>query len=211
MDNIDNYKTLKQNKLEDLIIEILENDNPLKEKIIDHYINKFKFKSHKKLNNKISFIECALKYKQYDLLNKYVPNLQIHTPHYNIINTCVNINNVELLQNYIKKIGINKFQYIDGYTPLMIAIKNKYIECLNILLQNYVPIHIIPNTNISPLEYLFDNILEQYKNYNITHDEQYIKILNLLLPKINNDLFDTNKKHNFQKRFSLLSRKNIYI
>ncbi len=115
MSNNLNYKTFKQNKLEDYIIKLFsetkpniaenenKSENELLYNVVQHYVSKFKFKPHKKLSDKITFIECALRYGHLELLNKFVPNLLIHSPQYNIINACVNANNPKILSEYVKK------------------------------------------------------------------------------------------------------------
>ena len=174
-----NYKNLKQNKLEDYIIELIESKNNKCEEIIDYYVKKIKFKPHKKLNDKINFIECMLKSKQYKLLDKYVSNLLIHSPNYNIINTSVKLNDIEILKKYIKIKGVNKFQFIENYTPMMIAIENKNIECLDILIQNGVSIEYEPELelNITPIEFLFDVINKEKYKLNDKSLQEYLQIL----------------------------------
>ena len=146
----------------------------MKQKIIN--VKKIKFKPHKKLNDKINFIECMLKSKQYKLLDKYVPNLLIHSPNYNIINTSVKLNDVEILKKYIKIKGVNKFQFIENHTSMMIAIENKNIECLEILIQNGVSIEYEPEINITSIEFLFDIINKEKYKLNDKSLQKYLQI-----------------------------------
>lgn len=179
-----NFKRLTNLELEKLVIDVIKNDHIKQSNILDVFFNKFKIKPHKKLNNDMSFIECCLYYKKYDLLNKHVSNLNMSVPNYNIINVCVFANNPNLLKQYIKIKNININQLIDGETPITIAIKNKYVECFDILIENNANIYNVDGRYYTTFFIIIEQILNDHEKEILTNEkiDIYLHMLNLIFP-----------------------------
>lgn len=178
-----NIKRAGMDALEQIVIDVIKTNNPKKIEVIDYYFKKFKFKPHKKLNNEMSFVECAMKY-DFDLLCKYITNLDIVAPNYNIINVCVANNKVDLLKKYIKGKNIHPEQSIDDDTPLTLSIKKRNYQCFKILLDNNCSIFTLTGNNLSPFSVLLTEINNGYDLDNITDaDLEFFKYaLHRLLP-----------------------------
>ena len=183
-DQIMSYKKLNQKKIEKVLIHVLQTNHPSKIEIIEHFKNKFKFRPHTKLDNKSSFTEYVLRYGHYDLMEKYIPNIEHTAPQYNIINLCTSFNNIDLLKKYIVKKNINKNQFVNGETPVICAIKNQHIECLEILIQNGAYIAEFEDDKTTPLGCLVDTLIAHDKNGMITDEsaQKFTRIIELLLP-----------------------------
>jgi ankyrin repeat protein len=130
-----NLKRIGENALQIYVLEAIKNNDPKKYEVVDYYFKKYKFKPHKTLNGEMSFIECAMKY-DFAMLTKYVPDIDIRAPGYNVINACVMGKQHDLLKKYIKKKGVNLNEFINGETPLITAVKQKNKEIFDILLDN---------------------------------------------------------------------------
>lgn len=179
-----NIKRLGCFELEKMVIEAIKLNCENKVQIVDFYFNKFKFKPHKRLDNNMSFIDCCLKYKDLDLLNKYIKDLNISAPNYNVINACVFSNNPEMLKKYIKMKNINIDQLVNEDTPITLAIKNKSIECFDILLENGACVSNIDNRYYTSFFILMEQVLNDHDNKKLTDEsiKMYLYMLDKLLP-----------------------------
>ena len=180
-----NVKTAGKSTLEKVILEIIKTKHPKREEILNFYFKKNKMKPHKKLNGELSFIECSIKYDDHDLLCNYVKNLTLCAPSFNIINLCVEYNKVELLKKYIKEKRISIEQCVNENTPLITALKNKHVECFNILLENGCKIYQQNSKGSSPICNLFADILIENDKGGITEENKriYERFIDGLLPK----------------------------
>lgn len=179
-----NIKNATNKTLEKVILEVIKTKHPKREEILNYYFKKNKMKPHKKLNNDLSFVECSIKYDDHDTLCKYVKNLTLCAPSFNIINSCVEYNKVNLLQKYIKEKRINIEQCINENTPLITAMKKKQIDCFNILIQNGCKIYQPNSKGNSPICNLFSDILIENNNGSMTDENKviYENFIDGLLP-----------------------------
>jgi hypothetical protein len=222
-----NVKNATNKTLEKVILEIIKTKHPKREEILNFYFKKNKMKPHKKLNNELSFIECSIKYDDHDLLCKYVKNLTLCAPSFNIINLCVEHNKIELLNKYIKEKRISLEQCVNENTPLITAIKKKHIDCFDILLNNGCKICQPNSKGSSPICNLFSDILIEKNNNSMTEENKiiYKRFIDKLLPKKiitdydiltdelkiaidKNKKFDYNTFNKLKDDFKLLVNKN---
>lgn len=187
-----NFKVAGKGKLEKILLHAIRTNSSKKIEIVNHCFKKIKIKPHKKLDNDVSFIECAMKH-DYDLLCKYVPNLNISAPCYNIINLCVEYNRADLLNKYVKSKPININQVINGHTPLTLAILKRNLECLQILVDNGCRLHGNKMESLSPIDFLLNEIkMAEIENNLSDGDITFFKYaINKLLPiNINDNAYD---------------------
>lgn len=185
-----NLKRLSVLELEKLVVGVIEDtyveqsNQPTKTEILDMFLKKFKIKPYKKIFGNKSFIDYCLYNKKYQLLNNYVPNLNLAVPNYNVINTCVAANNIELLKKYISVKNININQLVDGETPITLAIKNRYIECFDILIKNGANIKNIDGRYYTTFFILIEQVLSDHETNTLTDEKTqiYMHMLHSLLP-----------------------------
>ena len=177
-------KKASKTTLEKVVLEVIKTKHEKREDILNYYFKKNKMKPYKKLNNDMSFIECSIKHDDHDMLCKYVKNLTICAPSFNIINLCVEYNKIELLKKYVKEKRITREQCINENTPLITAIKKKYVECFDILLENGCKINQPNSKGSGPVCNLFSEIIIDNKNGNISNENKiiYEKFIDGVLP-----------------------------
>jgi len=184
-----NLKTAGRDTLEKVMLHAIKTNNPKKTDAIEQYIKRFKFKPHKKLNDEMTFIECTMKH-DFDLLQKYIPNLNISAPNYCVINACVENNRPDILIKYVKEKNIQLDRCIRDDTPLSMCIRKRYFECFKILIENKCKIYMSDGNNLSPFCVLLLEIKKGTIDKNISDDDlSFFKFaLNTILPmKFNDD------------------------
>lgn len=184
-----NLKTAGRDTLEKVMLHAIKTNNPKKTDAIEQYIKRFKFKPHKKLNDEMTFIECTMKH-DFDLLQKYIPNLNISAPNYCVINACVENNRPDVLIKYVKEKNIQLDRCIRDDTPLSMSIRKRYFECFKILIENKCKIYMSDGNNLSPFCVLLLEIKKGTIDKNISDDDiSFFKFaLNTILPmKFNDD------------------------
>jgi ankyrin repeat protein len=189
-----NIKRVGEKTLEKYVLDSIKNNYTNKKDITNHYFKRFKMKPHKKLNDEMSFIECALKYDN-QMLFEYVQNLNINAPGYNVINVCIEHNKIDLFKKYIKE-KVNIEQSINGFTPLTLAIKKRNKEVLEELTKKKVYIATIGEDMLTPLSFMLSMIKEDVKMENTKNYEFYDYAFNVLLPKscLHDELCDHDNK-----------------
>lgn len=177
-------KKASKSTLEKVVLEVIKTKHEKREEILNYYFGKHKLKPYKKLNDDMSFIECTIKHDDYNVLSRYVKNLTICAPSFNIINLCVEYNKTELLKKYIKEKRIAKEQCINENTPLITSIKKKHVECFDILLGNGCKINQPNSRGSGPVCILFTEILQEDKNGGISDENKiiYEKFIDGVLP-----------------------------
>lgn len=184
-----NIKRLGEGSLQVLILESIKSNHPKKYEIVDYYFKKYKFKPHRVLNGEMSFIECTLKH-DFDMLTKYVQDIDIKAPGYNVINACVIAGRVDLLKKYVKKKGNNLNEFICNQTPLIIASKQKNKEMFDILINNGCKLDDVDDNGETPLSYIMKGIIEDLKNNITTNKTFYLHAIQRLLPNTPNGIYD---------------------
>lgn len=203
-----NIKKIGSSMLETMVINVIEENHPQKEEIVNYYFKKFKYKPCKKMDGKMTFIECAMKY-DVKLLFKYVTDLNINAPNYNVINICVKCNKLDLLEKYIKMKGVKIDQIIDDDTPLTLSIKNKNIGSFEILKKHKCLRYTRNQKGDTPLNCL---ILEMIKDEKNEHERFFENVLNYLLQeKITIDVTKLQPYHEklILEYKEILDKKNI--
>lgn len=184
-----NIKRLGEGCLQVLILESIKSNNSKKYEIVDYYFKKYKFKPHKILNGEMSFIECTLKY-DFDMLTKYVQDIDIKAPGYNVINACVMAGKVDLLKKYIKKKGNNLNEFICGQTPLIMASKQKNKKIFDILIDNGCKLDDVDDNGENSFSYILKEIVEDLKNNVTTNKDFYLHAIRRLLPNTPNSIYN---------------------
>jgi hypothetical protein len=182
-------KNAGKSMIERIILEAIKCNHPKKDDILKSCFKKHKLKPHKKLNNDMSFIECSIKYDNHDTLCKYVTNITNSAPTYNIINLCVLYNKIDLLKKYSKEKRSSLDQCVNGDTPIITAIKKKYVECFNILIENNCSIHQPTPDVCNPFCVVLDEIMKDYNDNTLT--EKTISIFENFIDKLLPIKFDS--------------------
>lgn len=190
-----NIKRLGEGSMQVLVLEAIKCNYPKKYEIVDYYFKKYKFKPHRVLNCEMSFIECALKY-DFDMLTKYVQDIDIKANGYNVINACVMSEKIDLLKKYIKKKGQNLNEMICDTTPLIQAVKIKNKQIFDILLDHGCKLDDMDPEYETPFSYIEKAIVEDLKNNVTEHKEFYLHAIRRLLPNTPSSIYDemTNQK-----------------
>lgn len=145
--------------METYILKVIKHKHPERKKIISYIIKKCKTKPHQKINSEISVIECMIKHNDIELLDNFNFDLSITTGSFNIINICVEHENIKLLKKHVTNKKIPKNQNINGDTPFMIALKKCDIESLEILVKDDYELKHTLSMGLNPVEILLGEIL----------------------------------------------------
>lgn len=188
-----NIKRVGEGAVQTVVLDVIKHNHPKKYEVIDYYFKKYKFKPHKLLNEEMSFIECAMKHDP-ELLFKYVKDIDIKVPGYNVINACIVGGRTDLLKKYIKKKGHNLNEMIGNQTPLLCAVKQKNLEIFDLLVKAGCKLNDIDSEHCTPLVYIQKSILSDVE-LGITENEKfYYHAIKTLLPvqpsTIYNELLD---------------------
>lgn len=184
-----NIKRLGEGTLQVLVLESIKSNHPKKYEIVDYYFKKYKFKPHRVLNGEMSFIECTLKH-DFDMLTKYVQDIDIKAPGYNVINACVMSERIDLLKKYIKKKGNNLNEFICNQTPLLIATKQKNKAIFDILIDNGCQLDDVDDSGENPFSYILKAIIDDLKNNVTTNKDFYLHAIRRLLPTIPTSIYE---------------------
>jgi ankyrin repeat protein len=132
----------------------------------------------------------------FDLLQKYIPNLNISAPNYCVINACVENNRPDVLIKYVKEKNIQLDRCIKDDTPLSMCIRKRYYECFKILIENKCKIYMSDGNNLTPFCVLLLEIKKGTLDKNISDDDLiFFKFaLNTILPiKFDDNALDTSE------------------
>ena len=116
----------------------------------------------------MSVVQTIFSFSRKDVTQRYVPSVHAKQLFY-----MVNCNNIAIAEFFLKN-GVNPYEesYYDGDWTLLVAIKNRTINMVSLLLKNNVDVNKINIFRISPLSILLEEIStkkpeEQLDDYNL--------------------------------------------